>query len=1116
MRSSWLIALLIVLLVSGNAQADRLRIGLLSPASPFVKQNTPPGILDDEISILFSNTLQPAVQRFSHPDTALSALQHRQIDLLIASRAPAQHLVASTPLLTFPLASLTLKHGQGGTICFPELPPEIHHQCSSTGSPEPGENVRRLAQGDASSVIAPEFILRTWLAHAPATTLKLAPMEGAPALHFYAWSLPERTDILEHLNALIHQLNPEDARWLEKKWLLPDGSVFNARQSPIHENAPRMALHIILPEISPPLVQLTANGKVYGVWHDLLLSLFPENRYALTFGLDNSQPPAFTRGRQASLRIVASATSPSKEAVAFDSLNWALVSPDSRLFGTIPALRDKRIAVMRHSPVIALLRHRLPPANLVQVNDLAQGIELLRAGGADAVAGDAFALNFILRQHRETSLSLTPLALPDIPLWLVPDIPNPADASQVKSVLESVNQADIYNHLSRALSALNAPPDSQARSLWLIVLGVVSICAALIALVAFSAAQLQRSQRERDTTALHNALALWQTLMNNAPVPLFVCEPSGRLTRYNETFIRSPLLSEPPEEGTLFSRLPLGELSRQLALPQRLSLLNASAPLTGETTLNNGGATLYWWLCRYTDNRGQPQGIVGGWVDISEKAALTAALNQALARAERASFEKSNFLARMSHDIRTPLNAVLGLLEMERGKSTSLNTAWQAASSLRDLIGDILDLSRIEAGELQLTPAPYPLWQVLNASAEIFASTARAKGLHWRCELDLAQDDWFCFDKTRLSQIVANLLGNAIKYTSQGEVAFQASIRKQHLWLVIQDTGIGISADAIPSLGQPWFQADSTVSHSSGLGLAICYQLLELMGGTLEITSAPASGTQVTVNVPLQPVPPGEMNNEETTIGLPSARRIMIVDDFPANLTVLTLQLQKLGQQVIACASASEALTQLESETVDVLITDCQMSTMDGYQLTTLLLLRDIAGIRAAPNAILGCTANALQEEEDRARHAGMDELLRKPLTTGDLYQALSRHDGRRNDIPDPAELQRLADGRVEVMMVMRQQIHDAITHDLQQLREEEPSPERLSQIAHRLKASWMLFNMRETARRCQALEALPELVSADLIDNAWLPPMTNRFCTLMQTSLTHLDSTLAELSDKY
>jgi Signal transduction histidine kinase len=1103
-------------LLAGIAQAEPLRVGVLSVAPPFVMPQSSTDVLSDELSILYTGSAQPEVSRFTDAAQAREALENKSIDLLIASRPPADNLVASEPLLAFPLARLTLENGPKRTLCFPELPADFKEPCQATSSVSTDDTLLRMIRGEAGRFIAPEFILRNRLAHAPATTLKIEPLEQTPPLHFYGWALPGNTAPLAQLNAQIHALSQEDAQWLEQKWLLPEESVFSARNPPANEHASLMPLTVQLPFAMTPLVELTPEGQLYGVWHDLVRNLFPANRFALTFRLMTSSSSLPENNDRATLRIVAGVTPPSPQAIAFDSLNWALIGPPGqKLTGNLPQLQHRRIAVIRHSALAAVLRQVLAQENVVLVDDLSRGFELLKAGGADGLAGDAWVLNYALLQRNEKALGLTPLALAPMTLWFVPHIADPVEARRVEEILASITPADLSRERAQALNVLADRPPPQPPSLWIILLAVVTLGAALIALVAWNSAQRQRKLRERDTAALHNALSLWQTLMNNAPVPLFVSDASGRLNRFNDTFSHSPLLTGAAQKGLPLQGLLQGELAEQLALPHRLALLNSAEPLTGEATVNEGDTTLYWWLCRYTDNRGRPQGVVGGWVDISEKAALTLALNHALAQAERGSTEKSAFLARMSHDIRTPLNALLGLLELERHKSDSLQIAWQAAESLRDLIGDILDLSRIEAGELRLDLAPHPLWQVLNANVALFANSAKVKGLRWQSELAVPEDALYSFDKARLNQVVANLLGNAIKYTPEGEVTFHARLEENSLLLTISDTGVGIPADAMPSVGQPWFQTDSAVPESSGLGLAICYQLVGLMGGSLTLDSELNQGTKATVSLPLLPVAAGMVEVVVPSLSALPRQRILIVDDFPANLTVLTLQLEKLGQTVMACPNAAEAFAWLKNNTADIAITDCQMPQVNGYQFTATLRLMDLAGVISAPRVVLGSTASALQEEDERARHAGMDALLRKPLTADALAQALTRHQ-LREEKPDMAELQRLANGRAEVLVLMRQQMHETLCQDLEQLEGCEDSATELSRIAHRLKGTWGLFGMRSAVLQCQALENLSECLAAGTFDAAWLPELNARF---RQATIEHqqeLDNALRELSDQY
>lgn len=1115
MRQGGWITLLLLILINTPLATAAMRIGLII-APPFVTQNKASSILDDELEILFIHSPRPEIHRFASADESVEALKQGIIDIVIASQPPQSSLQASDPLITFSLASMTLRNGTGGTLCFPHIPNNLASSCSllaTTASAE--ENIQRLVRGEASRFIAPEFILRSWMAHAPATTLLLNAEEDFPALDFYAWAMSDRTDALEEINAHLRTLRPEDAHWLEEKWFLSNGTVFSARNPPTREKTPHLNIQVLLPQAPAPFVQLKADGQIRGVWYNLLSDLFPTNHFSLAFEMNPTSLSPPVQSEQVHIKIVGSQILPAADAINFDELVWGLVSPQERaLPGAFPALSRRRIAVMEDSPLLPLLRQKIPSKNLVLVKTLSQGFELIKAGGVNGLAGDTYTLNYALQKQGDTLLQLTPLDLSGMPLWFVVEGSDPMQVTRVNAILASLTNVSVFSERAKPLTALNNKRHAFNRTLWVAMLAVFFFCVALLVLVIWKTLQRRRRQREQDTSALHNALSLWQTLMNNVPVPLFVCDPSGRLTRYNDAFVKSPLLVDVPEEGCLFASLPLGELAEQFALPGRIMLLNTLVPLTGETRITQASITLYWWLCSYTDNVGRPKGIVGGWVDISEKAELTAALNLALSQAERASLEKSNFLARMSHDIRTPLNALLGLLELEKERSNSLMVAWQSASSLRDVIGDILDLSRIEAGELRLERAQYSLWQILHNNEKIFAHSASTKMLQWQAVLDIPRHQLFYIDKSRLSQIIANLLSNAIKYTPEGKVTFSARFEGERLELRITDTGIGITPDAMPSIGTPWFQGNTTAPQSSGLGLAICYQLVELMGGKLILKSVPGQGTEVTVSLPLQSVEERAMIVTEPE-PLPR-RRIMIVDDYPANLTVLRLQLEKLGQEVIDCTNARDALDRLARDPVDVLITDCQMPQTDGYQLSALLLVRDIAGIAPAPAIILGCTANALLEENDRAHHAGMDGLLRKPLTVSELQQALAQHVSFNVDTCDLSGLYQLADGRHEVITLMRGQMHEALEQDLRQLRSSPHSAEALSKLAHRLKASWSLLSMREATRRCQAMEILPELLRAGLVEETQLATLTDRFAVLMHENLLQLEGAQGELSDKY
>lgn len=1104
------IILLIIALSPIISTAATLRIGLIQPESSVFKQGTIPAILSDQIQLMFTAPQQSESYQFGSTELALKALNDRKIDLIITPKLPVNTLHASIPLLRLSLAEVQTRGNTGGTLCSPEISKDMMVACNKYGSTSLTGNIQRLIRGEYHRFIAPEYLLKTWFIHAPVTTFTFTPLQNIAPVHYYAWALPDRQDIIADINTHILSLSSKDARWLEQKWFLPAGSVYSADDLPASRSGSKTQIQVLLPLSPPPFVQITKSGQIHGVWHDLLMHLFPANRFDLSFTQSpdiNAPPP---QGHQIQLRIIASNISPSTEALAFDSLSWGLVSPTYHpLTGDLQKLQNTRIAVKRTSAINSLLHKCIPAKNLLPVSNLEEGIELVKTGGADGLAGDAFSLHTLLKQTNSPSLQLTPLSIPDTTLWFSVNSKNKEELARVRSILKSVTPGDIYTHRVQLKSGVPVSPPPSEGSSWPLLLSPLLICVILTVAFAYFYACAQRRQREQDTSALTNTLSLWQTLLNSAPVPLFICDVAGRLIRFNEAFEQSQQWDRILKEGAFIGRLPLNELALQFRLPQRLALLNTESPITGEAILRHN-VTIYWWLCSYTDKYQKPCGIVGGWVDISEKAALTLALHKELSKAEHASMEKSNFLARMSHDIRTPLNAVLGLLEMEQSKSKSLNIAWQAAVTLQDLIGETLDLSRIEAGQLQLDLRWHNLYDVLNTNANIFCSYAATKNLDWRCTLEILPESQFFLDKIRLNQIIANLLGNAIKYTAHGEIGFTVYYQHNHLFISITDTGIGIPPDARAHLGKPWFQINPAAQQGSGLGLAICYQLVGLMKGTISIDSQPGTGTQVLVKLPLeQQTSDKDFSNNgdvQHPVLLPNLR-VLVVDDLHVNLSVMTLQLEKMGLNTVCCSGAQMALEIMKKEQFDILIADCQMPEINGFEFVRKLLFLDLYGQVCAPPLIVGSTACALPEEEQRAIHAGMDCLLRKPITTQRLNDIVSQFcKSISQDGPDFSEIKRLSDSRPEIMISMLQQIYEVIAQDIHQVRGTKPSLAAIGTIAHRLKSSWSLVGMQSAVRGCLVLETLAEPSPPELLNEDEIATLLARFVISMQSHLETLE----------
>ncbi len=483
-------------------------------------------------------------------------------------------------------------------------------------------------------------------------------------------------------------------------------------------------------------------------------------------------------------------------------------------------------------------------------------------------------------------------------------------------------------------------------------------------------------------------------------------------------------------------------------------------------------------------------------------------LRHAKDEAEQASHIKSTFLATMSHEIRTPMNAVIGLLELALEDSRHglcdtqmLETAHDSALGLLALIGDILDISRIESGHISLQPVPTDLVELVRATLRVFEGTARVKGLQLECELP-AGPLWVQVDASRLKQVLSNLLSNAIKFTDRGEVhtLLHATSQGEHLRidLCVRDSGIGISPTDQARLFNAFVQADGPrARQGTGLGLVISRALVELMGGTLTLQSVEGVGTKVQVLVSL-PRCAAQVAADDACPAVEQSTapmNILVVDDYPANLLLLERQLSTLGHQVSQAPNGEIALGLWHETRFDVVITDCSMPVMDGHELTRRIRAEERQrGL--PPSTILGVTANAQAEERQRCLASGMDDCLFKPIGLHSLKAHLPRATGEHRVVDLPtrsgglnlAELRHLTRDDEDLTRHLVEQLSQSVAEDLASLRAlgMHPSDDALKALAHRIKGGAKMLKVRQLVADCEALEqALASGQPADELQRA-------------------------------
>lgn len=402
--------------------------------------------------------------------------------------------------------------------------------------------------------------------------------------------------------------------------------------------------------------------------------------------------------------------------------------------------------------------------------------------------------------------------------------------------------------------------------------------------------------------------------------------------------------------------------------------------------------------------------------DITERKTAESQLMKAIEKAEEATKAKSEFLANMSHELRTPMNGILGLAEILQGADLSdevrecVDAIQSSGQNLLCIVNDILDLSKIEAQELEIEKYPFKIKDALKNVKDITSLSATNKNLSYDMSVNLDVPDWLTGDGKRIQQVIFNLVGNALKFTEKGGVSVSVDWKQMggdtSLYVQVQDTGIGIPDEFQSQLFDKFAQADTSISRKfggTGLGLAITKYLVEMMGGTIGFTSKVNHGTTFFISIPIKQTPKQDILqseikviNENSLVGIDLVNiRALIVEDHPINQMLAVKWLKKLGLKNIDSAlNGFESLTLLRNNHYDFILMDCQMPELDGYETTS--LIRDMEKQLNIRTPIIAMTANAMLGEREKCIQSGMDDYLSKPLNFGQFQSSIAQWIGAK------------------------------------------------------------------------------------------------------------------------
>jgi PAS domain S-box-containing protein len=509
-----------------------------------------------------------------------------------------------------------------------------------------------------------------------------------------------------------------------------------------------------------------------------------------------------------------------------------------------------------------------------------------------------------------------------------------------------------------------------------------------------------------------------EALLDHLPVIFYLKDMQGRYQRINRRFRNEIGVGEKDVIGLTDREIFPDDTAEMIQSIDKQVLANGDA-VTFDEQVNHIDGTLHDYLTTklpLRDSDGKINGLIGIATDITEQKALQRELADARDQAERLSRIKGEFLANMSHEIRTPINAVLGLSRIglrdsQNARETSLfENINKSADYLLAVINNVLDLSKLDAGMLDIAHQPFQPAALMKKAVNMITAMAEEKGLVIRLETDPALPEWLLGDTDRISQILINLLSNAVKFTSKGHIHLAIRFTGELTLFEVSDTGVGMTEQQLSKLFTPFQQATDTSARQfegTGLGLAISMNLAKLMKGNIEVASKPGVGSTFTLCLPLEITrKPSEVlldSNRAQETGVLSLRgvRILAAEDNALNREVLEDLLRHLDADVTFAMNGKEAVELVRDrgrDEFDVVLMDVQMPVVDGYIATW-----QINAI--APGLpVIALTAHALDEEKKRCLAAGMVDRITKPVDPHELINVITRHTSASRATSNPGK----------------------------------------------------------------------------------------------------------------
>ncbi|WP_218723379.1 transporter substrate-binding domain-containing protein [Pseudomonas bubulae] len=1074
--------------------------------------------------------LSVRIQRFASREAAIKALEDGQIDLLGTSNgfeAANQHLVLSIPyaidqpvLVTREGETRSLSQGLAGlrlSMVYHYLPQEevkaLYPQAIIQSYPSYQNAINAVAFDQADIFLGDTVSTHYMINKGYLKNIKMANF-GKHEAHGFSFAVRrDNSPLLGIINATLKAVPNSEQESIAKRWSAGSDILLSDQKLQLTQREARWLLkhpvvNVVVNETMAPLTFFDASGDFRGITADLLEMI--RLRTGLRFEIQRANSlDTMTRMISRHETDIISAINPSasrESALSFtrpylvNSFVLLTAKGDGQP-ASLEQLAGKKLALTRGNPLTDYLRSQYPQITLVETGDIYRATELLAEEKVQGAVSTLVIANYLLASGLFQDRLQISATIGTQPAMF--SLATARDASELSSILNKAllsiapDELGIINSRWRGyVPASDSYWHNYHRLFYQFIIGTSLLL--LLSLIWNAYMRRQIRQRKSAERALSDQFEFMRALVNGTPHPIYVRDREGVLKTCNDSYLNA--FSARREEvigKTVMQTCDLlsNECEARDYQADYLRVMREGTPLVTDRPLRIGEKTLtiYHWILPYRDSLGEVQGIIGGWIDISERHQLLDELRTAKELADDANRAKSTFLATMSHEIRTPMNAVIGLLELTLKRADhghldrpSIEVAYNSAKDLLELIGDILDIARIESGRLNLSPERVNLHQLAHSVMRIFDGLARQKNLTLDLRFD-ATDDLpdVLIDPLRLKQILTNLISNAIKFTQQGRVTLEINLlpagtpERTELHLSVKDTGIGISERDQARLFEPFAQAQNSgqlALNGAGLGLVICRSLCEMMGGTLVLSSQESAGTQVQIKLKVPTLTPSQCTPAQEPSINPAAHplNVLVVDDHPANRLLMCQQLGFLGHRFTTEHDGAAGLKTWKTGKFDLVIADCNMPVLNGYELTRAIRKHELASSQR-PCTVLGFTANAQPEERQRCKQAGMDDCLFKPISLTLLSQRLAMLEPLFHcpEVFNADALSPLTGGDKQRTRLLLEELLRSNCQDLKTLLELPDNGELQAfvEIAHRIKGAARIVGAQSLINNCEALE---------------------------------------------